>query len=94
MLLACDSHATNKKLQLIVNTVQGHAWFLQAEMFAANSECAECKQQILRLEDAQVDHIVPFAEGGNTESSNAQLLHSHCNQQKSNRLRLDRVWRS
>jgi len=24
----------------------------------------------------------PFAEGGNTELSNAQLLHSHCNQQK------------
>lgn len=66
----------------------------KAELFAANSECAECKQQILRLQDAQVDHIVPFAEGGNTESSNAQLLHSHCNQRKSNRLQLDRVWRS
>ena len=44
-----------------MNVAQGHAWFLQAELFAANSECAECKPKILRLEDAQVDHLLRVA---------------------------------
>ena len=30
----------------------------------------------------EVDHIKPFSKGGNTELSNAQLLHRHCNREK------------
>lgn len=41
------------------------------------------------MEDAQVDHVVPFAEGGLTEPSNAQLLHAYCNRHKSNKVQLD-----
>ena len=55
---------------------------LQKALFDVDDRCSICKQKILRLEDAQVDHIVPFAEGGHTEISNAQLLHTYCNQRK------------
>lgn len=55
---------------------------LHRKLFDADDRCSICKQRILRLEDAEVDHIVPFAEGGRTEASNAQLLHTYCNRQK------------
>ena len=38
---------------------------------------------ILDIDDAEVDHIVPFSQGGKTDISNAQLLHRHCNREKS-----------
>lgn len=60
-------------------------WAVQVELFAANKRvCTYCGQAILRLEDAQVDHIIPFSKGGMSEALNAQLLHIHCNQKKSN----------
>jgi 5-methylcytosine-specific restriction endonuclease McrA len=37
---------------------------------------------------AEVDHIVPFSQGGKTDISNAQLLHRHCNREKSDSLEL------
>lgn len=47
-----------------------------------NYVCAYCGQQILSIDDAEVDHIKPFSKGGDTELSNAQLLHRHCNREK------------
>lgn len=46
--------------------------------------CNYCKNEILNIEDAEVDHVVPFSLGGNTDISNAQLLHRHCNREKNN----------
>ena len=40
----------------------------------------------MNIDDAEVDHIVPFAQGGKTEIENAQLLHRHCNREKSDKL--------
>jgi hypothetical protein len=45
--------------------------------------CSYCGNVILDIEDAEVDHIVPYSQGGRTELSNAQLLHRHCNRVKS-----------
>lgn len=44
--------------------------------------CAYCKNQILDINDAEVDHIVAFNNGGKTVIENAQLLHRHCNREK------------
>ena len=46
--------------------------------------CDYCKNEILSIEDAEVDHIRPFSLGGHTDISNAQLLHRHCNREKNN----------
>ncbi len=41
-----------------------------------------CGQKILSIDDAEVDHIRPFSQGGETTLENAQLLHRHCNRVK------------
>lgn len=46
--------------------------------------CPYCNQQILSIDDAEVDHIIPYSKGGNTVIENAQLLHRHCNREKNN----------
>ena len=46
--------------------------------------CPYCNQQILSIDDAEVDHIIPYSKGGDTIIENAQLLHRHCNREKNN----------
>ena len=48
--------------------------------------CSYCGQEILDISDAEVDHINPFSNGGETELSNGQLLHRICNREKSNKI--------
>jgi len=44
--------------------------------------CAICKNQIMDIDDAHVDHIDRFSEGGKTEIKNAQITHRYCNLEK------------
>lgn len=44
--------------------------------------CSFCGNKILSIDDAEVDHIEAFANGGDTILENAQLLHKHCNREK------------
>lgn len=46
--------------------------------------CEVCKQSILSIDQAEVDHIMPYSLGGKTTIDNAQLIHSFCNKTKSN----------
>jgi len=59
---------------------------LKKLLFDSNSECKICKQQIQNIDDAEVDHIVPYSEGGKTTVENAQLTHRYCNRKKRNRI--------
>lgn len=45
-------------------------------------KCQICKKEIKDYNDAAIDHIEPWAKGGKTIESNAQLSHSKCNQSK------------
>ena len=45
--------------------------------------CSWCGQKILSIEDAEVDHNLAWAKGGDTVLDNAQLLHRRCNREKS-----------
>lgn len=53
--------------------------------------CSYCGQKILDLSDAEMDHILPFSQGGETIIQNAQLLHRHCNREKYNHIETDSV---
>ena len=48
--------------------------------------CSYCGQQILSIDDAEVDHINAYSTGGETTLENAQLLHRHCNREKSDKV--------
>ena len=56
---------------------------IRKELFHSSPECGICNQKILSIDDAHVDHIVPFSAGGKTELSNAQITHRYCNLRKS-----------
>ncbi|PNW76605.1 hypothetical protein CHLRE_11g467728v5 [Chlamydomonas reinhardtii] len=44
--------------------------------------CGWCGEPIVDVTDAEVDHVVPYAQGGATTLDNAQLLHALCNRQR------------
>lgn len=57
---------------------------IKEQLFYDGYICSYCNNEILSIDDAEVDHIIPFSKGGKTEISNAQLLHRHCNREKNN----------
>lgn len=44
--------------------------------------CKLCKNQIMDINDAHVDHIERYVEGGKTVMKNAQIAHRYCNLEK------------
>jgi hypothetical protein len=57
---------------------------LKNDLYNQDPTCKICNQKIMMIEDAEVDHIVPFSKGGETVLENAQLTHRFCNRTKSN----------
>lgn len=55
---------------------------IKKQLFSSDSTCKLCNNQILCIDDAEVDHIVPFAQGGKTIIENAQIAHRYCNRKK------------
>lgn len=43
--------------------------------------CADCKKPLI-FENADVDHVEPWTEGGETVEANGQLMHPACNRAK------------
>ena len=44
--------------------------------------CKICKNQVMDIDDAHVDHIERFVDGGKTILKNAQITHRYCNLEK------------
>lgn len=59
---------------------------VKRSLFKPGYICSYCGNEILSIDDAEVDHIIPFSKGGKTDISNAQLLHRHCNREKNDSL--------
>lgn len=59
------------------------SYSVKKSLFETDPTCKICGQQILTIDDAEVDHIVPFSKGGDTSNSNAQISHRFCNRVKS-----------
>lgn len=55
------------------------------ELFERDPTCSLCSQQITTLDDAAVDHTVPYSIGGSTSPSNGRLAHRYCNAARGNR---------
>ncbi|MGI4734237.1 MAG: HNH endonuclease family protein [Janthinobacterium lividum] len=59
---------------------------LKAKLFKENPVCAISGQQILAIEDAEVDHIIPYSKGGPTSPENAQLVLRYFNRAKKDKV--------
>lgn len=46
---------------------------LKQRLFTANPSCSICGQQIQSIDDAHLDHVVPYSKGGATKVPNAAL---------------------
>jgi rubredoxin len=55
---------------------------IKVKLFEADPTCTICRQRIQIIDDAHVDHIVPFSKGGETTDGNAALTHRVCNLSK------------
>ena len=58
---------------------------IKKKLFDADPVCAISKQRILAIEDAEVDHIIPYSKGGTTTMDNAQLVLRYFNRAKNNK---------
>jgi hypothetical protein len=54
----------------------------KARKFERDNRCYICKQEILDVNDAHMDHVTPKNRGGATTKANAGLSHQYCNQSK------------
>ncbi len=52
---------------------------LKQQLFDQNPTCAICNQAISGLDDAAIDHIEQYWQGGKTIPENARLTHRYCN---------------
>ena len=54
------------------------------KIYESIKNCALCNQYISCVDDADLDHIIPYSKGGLTELNNCQITHRYCNRLKSN----------
>ena len=57
---------------------------IKIELYNQDPTCKICKQRIINIDDAHVDHIIAYSNGGRTTIDNAQITHRYCNLHKSN----------
>ena len=76
--------ALAKVVTLPANERRAFSFDQKERLFKKSQVCAICNQQIETIDDAEVDHIIPFSAGGKTEQKNGQLAHRFCNRKKSN----------
>lgn len=62
---------------------------IKERLFHQGYICSYCDNKILSIDDAEVDHVIPFSSGGMTDISNAQLLHRHCNREKNGTIQVE-----
>jgi len=52
---------------------------LKNDLYAENKTCAICGNSISAIDDAAVDHVEQYWQGGKTIPENARLTHRYCN---------------
>ena len=69
-------------LDNVVTEPRFFSFQIRKKMYDDSPICAICKNQIHSLEDATVDHIIPYSKNGKTAVNNGQLSHRSCNASK------------
>ena len=81
--------AWRSRIDALVSVPENEARRFSSEqkraLWEQSPTCTICGQQILRIEDAEVDHIEHFWRGGATIPSNARLTHRYCNRKRGGR---------
>lgn len=62
------------------------SYSIKEKLFNENPYCAISGQRILAIEDAEVDHIIPYSQGGTTTIENAQLVLRYFNRAKKDKI--------
>jgi hypothetical protein len=70
------------------NEIRIFPFSVKKKLFNEDQTCKLCEQQITDIDDAEVDHIIPYSEGGKTIIENAQLTHRYCNRKKNNKMQV------
>jgi hypothetical protein len=65
-----------------VNNPRAFSYKLKEELFEKDKTCQLCGQRINSIDDAEVDHIHCYWEGGKTIPENARLTHRICNRKR------------
>lgn len=61
------------------------SYSLKKELFEKDDACSICKNRILSIDDAEIDHIEHYWRGGRSIPENARLTHRYCNRQRGGR---------
>lgn len=85
----------NKRVEIILNEINDliinldekrtFSYKQKEEFFKKNNICSICNNVIDSIDDANVDHIIPWSKGGKTTLDNAQITHEFCNKSKGNK---------
>lgn len=82
-------HIWNNRLREVLNNSQSEPrlfpYAFRKQLFEADPSCTICGQQILGIDDAAVDHLLPYSLGGSTIPANGRLAHRFCNAARGNR---------
>jgi hypothetical protein len=63
-----------------------YPYTLKRQLFEQDATCHLCGNRIALIDDAAVDHDLPWSLGGPTTTGNAKLAHRYCNIAKGNRV--------
>lgn len=66
---------------------KGYKETMRMKLWKKDRICKLCNQEINRLKDSSVDHIIPISKGGPvSDFRNLQLAHKSCNQLKGDKV--------
>lgn len=77
-----DFSIVEEKQEVILQKRNGLTAKQKTEILSANTICPLCKLEIASVKEAQFDHVIPIALGGDAKPSNMVAMHRNCHRIK------------